>query len=341
MPVQTTEPIQLIECAGKRTVGPQSFARYLVGRFLAFRELLLVAIIAAACIGMSFHPEPFLTRGNILMILLSVSVAAIVGIGMTVLLVSGGFDLSVGSTFAMAGAVTGLLIVKCALPIPVAMLGGLVAAAFVGLCNGLIVAKIGINPFITTLAMMGIVRGAMQVITDGKDVVGLPKTFNVIGMGKIFGVQYPIVISLALVLVGDLLLRKTRFFRQNYYIGGNEKAAVLSGIAVNRLKIFNYILTAALAGLAGMISTARFGAAALTAGVDLELNVITGVIIGGASLKGGEGTVLGSFLGVLLMGIVTPALNHLGVDVYWQMLATGAILLGAVMIDTLAKRRRT
>jgi len=341
MPHQSIEPTQILDYAGKSTPRPPSFVARLATRLLAFRELLLVAIIAAACLGMAFHPERFLTTGSILAILLNVSVAAIIGIGMTVLLVSGGFDLSVGSTFAMTGAVTGLLMVKYGLPVPIAILLGLAVAALIGLFNGLIVAKVGINPFITTLAMMGIVRGAMQVITDGKDVVGLPKSFNVIGQGKILGVQHPILISLALVLLGDLLLRKTRFFRQNYYIGGNEKAATLSGIPVNQIKIFNYVLTAALAGLAGIISTARFGAAALTAGADLELNVITGVIIGGASLKGGEGTVLGSFLGILLMGIVTPALNHLGVDVYWQMLATGAILLTAVLIDTLSRRRRS
>ena len=154
-------------------------------------------------------------------------------------------------------------------------------------------------------------------------------------------VQNPIWIALVLVLIGDILLRKSRFFRQNYYLGGNERAAFLSGIRVERLKIFNYALTGMLAAVAGIIMTARLGTASVTAGTGLELAVISAVIIGGASLKGGEGTVLGSFLGSLLMGILVGALTLLGVDVYWNTLVIGATLLIAVLIDNLGRRRRS
>ena len=146
----------------------------------------------------------------------------------------------------------------------------------------------------------------------------MPEGFNIIGQGSILHVQHPIIIAAVLVLVGDLLLRKSRFFRQNYYIGGNEKAALLSGISVNFIKVFNYALIGFLAALSGIVTTARFGAATVTAGTGLELKVITAVIIGGASLQGGEGTVLGSFLGALLMTIVVTSLPLLGVNPYWN-----------------------
>jgi len=268
-----------------------------------------------------------------------VSIECIVAIGMTILLVGGGFDLSVGSTFAFAGAMTAMTM-SSGLPPWAALLVGLAAGAVIGFCNGFIIAKIGINPFVTTLAMMSMVRGALLVITRGRNISGLPESFRVIGQGNVHGVQNPIWIALLMVLIGDILLRKSRFFRQNYYLGGNERAAMLSGIRIDRLKIFNYSLTGLLAAFAGIVMTARLGAASVTAGTGLELKVISAVIIGGASLKGGEGTILGSFLGSLLMGILVGALTILGVDVYWNTLVIGATLLLAVLIDSFGRSRR-
>ena len=308
-------------------------------RLADFREFMIIAIILAAGTAMAIHSPAFLTPENLSVILLAVAVQAIVAIGMTILLISGGFDLSVGSTAGLTGAVTAIALVN-GLPVPLAIAAGLGLGALVGLANGLIVAKVGINAFITTLGMMGIVRGALEVITQGKNVYGLPESFKAIGQGKLAGVQAPILICLALIVLGDLALRKMRFFRQNYYVGGNEKAAVLSGIRVNRIKIFNYALTGLLAGVAGVLMTARFGSASVTMGTGLELQVISAVIIGGASLQGGEGTVLGSFLGCILMALIVTSLNLLGVDVYWQRLIIGATLLAAVLIDTLGKRLR-
>lgn len=307
-------------------------------RIASFREFVIVAIILAAVVGMSVASPDFLTFNNLSVILLAISVQAIVAIGMTILLVSGGFDLSVGSTVGLTGAVTALALVN-GVPVPAAVALGLALGLAIGLINGLVIAKVGINAFITTLAMMGIVRGALEVITQGRNIYGLPAEFKLIGQGNLWGVQYPIFISIALVVLGDLVLRNSRFFRQNYYIGGNEKAAVLSGIRVDRMKIFNYMLTGLLAAVAGVVMTARFGSASVTTGANLELQVISAVIIGGASLQGGEGTVLGSFLGCILMAIIVTSLTTLGVDIYWQRLVVGATLLAAVMIDTLTKRR--
>jgi ribose transport system permease protein len=311
----------------------------LIGRLTDFREFMILAIILLGCVVMSFASPIFMTFGNWSALLLHVSVECIVAVGMTILLVSGGFDLSVGSTFALAGAVTAMSLVS-GTSVLLALTLGLFIGAVVGLVNGFIIAEIGINPFVTTLAMMSILRGALLVITRGRNISGLPASFRMIGQGIFLKIQNPIWIALVLVLVGDVLLRKSRFFRQNYYLGGNERAAVFSGIRVDRLKIFNYALTGVLAALAGIVMTARLGTASVTAGTGLELNVISAVIIGGASLKGGEGTVLGSFLGSLLMGVLVGALTLLGVDVYWNTLVIGATLLIAVLIDNFGRRRR-
>jgi ribose transport system permease protein len=318
---------------------PQGKAVAVLRRLTNFREFMILAIIVVGCIAMSFLSPTFMTPGNWSALLLQVSVEVIVAIGMTILLVSGGFDLSVGSTFAIGGAVTAMAMVS-GLPTILAIAIGLLIGTAIGFINGFIIARIGINPFVTTLAMMSIVRGMLLVITRGGNISGLPADFRFIGEGHLFGVQNPILIALFMVLVGDILLRKSAFFRQNYYLGGNEHAAVLSGIRVDRLKIFNYALTGFLAAFAGIIMTARLRSASVTAGTGLELKVISAVIIGGASLKGGEGTVLGAFLGALLMGILVGALTLLGVDVYWNTLVIGATLLVAVLIDNFGRRRR-
>jgi ribose transport system permease protein len=300
---------------------------------------MILYIIVLAVIAMTYAVPQFLGRQNISAILLSLSDQSIIAIGMTILLISGGFDLSVGSTVALSGAVTAIWLGQ-GMPVPLAILLGLGVGVLIGLVNGLIIAEIGINPFITTLGMMSLARGLLMVVTDGQNISGLPRSFTVLGQGSIFGVQYPIIISLALVIVGDFLLRRSRFFRQNYYIGGNEKAAVLSGINVKRIKIFNYMLTGLLAALAGIIITARLGSASTTAGKGLELRVISAVIIGGASLRGGVGTIAGAFLGALLMSIIVSSINLLGIALNWIDFAIGATLLLAVMADTLSRRQK-
>jgi ribose transport system permease protein len=328
--------------------------RHGAGKLTGFREFMLVAIILVGGTAMSFASPHFFTVGNCSAMLLGISFEVIIAIGMTVLLVSGGFDLSVGSTMALSGAVSAMCLVS-GWPVVPSILAGLLVGAAVGVINGLIIAKIGINPFITTLGMMGVVRGVLQVVVRnffrGSNITGLPDAFTDIGQEKFLvledaatgqitfpGIQYPIIIALVLVILADLLLRKSRFLRQNYYIGGNEKAAILSGINVDRMKVFNYGLTGLLAALAGILLTARFGSATVTAGVGVELKVISAVIIGGASLSGGEGTVIGAFLGALLMSIIISALTLLGVDDSWTTLVIGATLLVAVMIDTLSKK---
>lgn len=303
------------------------------------REFALFAVLALASIIMSLINPVFYNRANIEAMLLALSVDAIISIGMVVLIISGGLDLSVGSTLGFTGVVAGLFL-TAGFPVWLAIILALVSASIVGLANGLLVAKLDINPFITTLGMMGIVRGMLLVLARGKAVLNLPPGFTVIGQGRRFGIQYPIYVMLVMVILGEIFVRNMRFFRQSYYIGGNEKSARLSGINVDFVKIFNYILVSALAGVAGLLITARFGSASLTVGGGLELRVITATIIGGASLNGGEGSVLGAFLGAAFMALLANALNLLGVDVYWQNLVTGLILIIAVVIDVQSEKRK-
>jgi ribose transport system permease protein len=304
------------------------------------REFLLLLVIVVFSLVMAFLNPIFVTRLNVEAIMLALSVEATVAIGMVILIISGGLDLSVGSTLALSGVVAGLAMTEWGLPVVVGVFLGLLAALLVGLFNGLLIAKLKINPFITTLGTMMAVRGLVLVLARGRAVLNLPEAFNQIGQGRLVGVQYPIYIVLLLVIAGDLLVRNTRFFRQSYYVGGNERAARLSGFDVDRVKIINYGLVALLAGVAGILLTARFGSASVTVGSGVELRVITAAIIGGASLSGGEGSVLGAFLGALFMAMLANALNLLGVDVYWQNLITGMFLILAVVFDVVNERRR-
>ena len=325
------------------TTSPRRFSREGLSNqlrnLLQARELFLVVIIVAGGIVMSSVSPIFLRPGNIKAILLGLSVEATIAAGMTVLLVSGGLDMSVGSTMAFSGVVVTMLM-KAGVPVLPAVILGLASGAFVGLINGSIVATWKVNPFIVTLGMLSIVRGFVLLLARGVTIIDLPDAFTMIGQGEIFGIQYPIVFTILLVLVGDTFLRRSRFFRQSYYIGGNEKAAVMTGIKVNRVKIINYVITGLLAAVAGIFFTARLAAASVTIGVGLELKVITAVVIGGASLSGGEGTIAGAFLGSILMATLINSLNLLGIDVYWQNVFTGLILVFAVVLDKVLKQRR-
>jgi ribose transport system permease protein len=261
-------------------------------------------------------------------------------VGMVVLMVSGGFDMSVGSILGFTGVIIAELL-TAGVPIVPSVIIALIGGVIIGLWNGTIVAKLKINPFVTTLASLSIFRGLAYVLTSGRNISGLPDGYQALGQVRYFGVQLPIVYALVLVVIGEIVLRNSRFFRQYYYIGGNERAARLSGINVDRMTIFAYVLTGVLAAFAGIIFTARMGSSSCQAGTGWELQVITAVILGGASLKGGSGTVLGTFLGVFLMALITNALTLLGVDIYWQQFVVGVVLISAVVIDTLGRMGAT
>jgi len=308
-------------------------------RLLEIRELVLVFIIVLGGIVMSIVSPIFLKPSNLMAILLGLSVEAIIAAGMTVLLVSGGLDLSVGSTVAFSGVIA-CMCIKAEIPVFISIILGILSGALIGLVNGLIIARWEINPFIVTLGMLSIVRGLVLILANGVTIIDLPASFTVLGQGKVFGIQYPIIFTIIIIIIGDILLRRSTFFRQNYYIGGNEKAALMTGIKVNKIKIFNYVLVGTTSAIAGVLMAARLASASVNIGVGLELKVITASVIGGASLSGGEGSIVGAFLGSLLMATLINSLNILGIDVYWQNVITGMILIMAVVLDTVLKRKR-
>jgi ribose transport system permease protein len=308
-------------------------------RIVEIREFMLVLIIVIGALLMSLASPIFLTSSNIRAILLGLSVEAMIAAGMTILLVSGGLDMSVGSTMAFAGVVS-CMAIKANVPVPLSVLIGILSGTGIGLVNGLIISRWRVNPFIVTLGMLSIVRGMVLILAQGVTIINLPASFTVLGQGRLFGLQFPIIFTGLVIVTGDILLRRARLFRQSYYIGGNEKAAVLTGIKVNRVKVINYMITGTLAAIAGVLMSARLASASVNIGVGLELKVITASVIGGASLSGGEGSIAGAFLGSLLMATLINSLNILGIDVYWQNVITGIILIVAVVLDTVLKERR-
>ena len=311
-----------------------------IKKALAQREAMLFLVVLLIFVLVTIATDKFLTTSNLMAILISLSVEMIIAVAMTNLLVSGGFDMSVGSIVCFSGMVAAMLWKNAGWPAVLSIIVGIIGGAAIGYANGVLVAIVKLPPFVATLATMNISRGLVYALCEGRSIAGLPKEFTVIGQTMIGKVQLPIIIALVLVVVGDLALRKTKFFRQSFFVGGNEKAARLSGINVTRFRIISYVLTGLFAGFAGIVNAGRLGAAMATTGQGLEMKVLTAVIIGGASLQGGEGTVLGALLGSILMALVTNAVNLLGVNVYWQTFITGMTLLLAVLIDSLGKLKK-
>lgn len=314
----------------------------LLKKLTSMRETGLVLIIVALCVAMSFASPYFLTWDNVRAMLLSFSIEGIVVVGMTILLIVGGIDLSVGSVVCFAMVVTGKLFLMGVDPWT-ASLVAIGASALIGAMIGGCVTRIGLNHFIASLAFMVIVRGLSLALTQGtpQSLFSLPAEFKFIGQGTLFGIPAVILIFVAIVLVSDFVLRRSTLLRRVFYTGSNEKAALYSGIRVGRVKFWVTVLCSASAGLAGVIYTARFGAATPTFGMGMELNVIAAAVIGGASLKGGSGTVLGAVLGLALLSVVTSSLILLDVSPYWQDVIKGLILLAAVTIDHLLNTRKT
>jgi ribose transport system permease protein len=309
----------------------------ILARLLQVRELALILLIILIGVALQLITGRFFTTPNLNAMSLGFATSAIIVFGMTAALVSGGFDLSVGSVFAL-GSVTAATALRADLSIPVSILCGVGAGVLAGFVNGLLITKVQINPFITTLGMMGIARGISLAVTEGTILAGLPPEFFVFGQGKTFEIPNLILIALFVILIGDILMRRASAFRQIYYVGGNEEAARLSGINVDRVKIGVYTLSGLLAALAGVLSLSRFTVGDPGSGLGEELRIIAACIIGGCSLRGGKGTVIGGLLGLIFVGEINNGLIQLRVPVYWQQLSMGVVLLLAVGFDTLGQR---
>lgn len=308
---------------------------------LKMRETGLIAIIAILFIVMSFASPYFLTWDNMRAMAMAFAVEGIVVVGMTVLLISGGIDLSVGSVTALAMVIAGLLFLSGVDPWVASALA-IAASAAIGAFMGFFVTKVGLHHFIVSLAVMVIARGLCLLGTGGRPLglYTLPPEFKFIGQGSIAGVPVVIILFVVFVALSDFVLRRTTLFRKVFYTGSNEKAAAYSGIRTKKVVFLTTTLCSALCGVAGVIYMARFGSAQPTFGVGMELNVIAAAVIGGASLKGGSGTILGAILGTVLLSVVSSSLALLNVSIYWQDIIRGSILLSAVTIDLYFTKRR-
>jgi ribose transport system permease protein len=308
-------------------------------KFLQERTYSLTLTILLVGIGAAVaFPQTFPTFGNWSQLLLNLSIDTIVAVGMMLLLVSGVFDLSVGSVVAFSGGLAAYGMMNFGWPVAVAIPITLLGTGLIGTVNGYLIAYQGVNPMIQTLAMMGIVRGG-ALLVSGSGIQNLPYWFNAISQSRLLGVQMPVWYMLLTVGVFAFLMHRTVFFRRYYYIGGNERAADLSGIRVRRMKLYGFVLTSLLAGVAGLLLTSRLGTALPTAGRGLELRVITAVILGGASLSGGHGKIIGALLGAVFMGLVSNVMVLARVSGYWQEIILGLILITAVWTDMALQKR--
>lgn len=305
-------------------------------RVYALAVMLVIAILLTSLI----FPSTFPTFTNFSQILLNLSTDSIVAVGMMLLLITGAFDLSVGSTVAFVGCLAAWLMQFFGVPVAPAIALALAAGLIIGALNGYLIAYVGINPMIQTLAMMGIVRG-LALLVSGSGIQNLPYWFNAIGQSKLLGIQMPVWYLVIVVCLFTFLLRRSVFFRRYYYIGANERAADLSGIRVQRMKLYSFVIMAGLASVAGILLSSRLGAALPTMGRGLELKVITAAILGGASLSGGSGKIPGALLGAMFMGIVSNIMVIARVSGYWQEVILGIILIVTLVLDRSLQKRYT
>lgn len=313
-------------------------AQVYLHKLMAAREITLFVLIVILIVVMSIASPYFLSVANFRAMAVGLVPTGIIVVGMAILLVSGGFDLSVGSVLALASTVCALLMIAGA-PILLAIAATLLLGAFIGLINGLLITGLSINPLVATLGTMSVARGLALVFTEGFSLSSLPPSFGLAGNTNLLGLPPIVWLMILFVAIGDFLLRRSTFFRQIYFIGSNERAARLSGISVDRVRVVAYVITSVLAALAGILLASRLMSGTPTAGNGLELQVLAAAVIGGASLRGGEGSVLGAFLGAVFVALINNAMTMLAVSIYWQMIVTGGVLVAAVAIDMIGRRR--
>ena len=307
---------------------------------LQVRELNVLTALLVVIALISFSTPYFLTTDNIMGVFRSFSLVAIMSIGMVMVIITGGIDLSVGSVMGLASLMTALGF-QSGLPTAVCILGGLATGLVFGLFNGVLITVIRLPPFIATLGSLSIGRGLMYIITHGVPLTpDTPDSFAELGQGYVGLVPVPVVIMIAMAIVFSILMRKTRFGRHVYATGGNEQAARLSGVKTARVKLVVYMLSGLISAIAGVVSFSRFLSAEPASGFGAELDVIAAAAIGGASLSGGVGSVEGAIIGAALAGIIANGVVLMNIDTYAQQAITGAVILIAVSLDVWRSRRR-
>ncbi|MBB3769564.1 ribose transport system permease protein [Angulomicrobium tetraedrale] len=321
----------------------------IVQKFAALGSLLVLIVV------FSLTSNAFFTVNNGMTIALQVTSIALLGIGATCVIITGGIDLSVGSVLALSGVVAALAVKELGLAVPVAMMLGILTGAFCGLINGILVTRMRLPPFIATLGMMLIARGVALQITGARAVSGLGESFGVLGNGALFrivtigddgfptvvfpGIPYPVILMVVIALAVSLMLNRSVLGRHIYAVGSNAEAARLSGVNVAGVTRFTYVLSGSLAGLTGCVLMSRLVTAQPNEGVMYELDAIASAVIGGTSLIGGVGTMSGTFIGSFVIGILRNGLNMNGVSAFTQQIIIGLVILLTVWIDQLRNRR--
>jgi len=307
-------------------------------RFFRMKELgiAIPMILIFVIIGI-INPR-FFSRINIINMLRTSAFVFVIGVTMTSVFIGGGLDLSVGSTLGLGGVISGLALLG-GVPIWISVILGVLAGSTVGYLNGLFIARFKIPSFIVTLGMMYIARGIVEFLTRGNPVYPLPANFNFLGQGRLFGVPVVVYVAIVLGIIGHIVLTKTVFGRSVFANGGNSETARVSGINIVQISLLTYVLNGTASGLAGVLTAARLGAALSNAGMGMELTVIAAVIIGGTSLFGGSGSILGTAVGALLMSVIRNGMVFLKVSIYLQNVVVGVIIILAVGLDQYNRKR--
>jgi len=302
-------------------------------------QLAAAGALIVVFVFLSFASPVFLTADNLFNVGSQTAVTAVIAVGITIVIITAGIDLSVGSVAALAGVLGVMMITGAGLPVPLAILGGVLVGAGAGLVNGLLVSVAGLNPFIATLGMLTVARGLVYIFTNAKAVFGAPDSFRLLGQGVIGPVPIPIIIIVLVAAVGYVVLSRTRLGRYAYAMGSNLEAARLSGIPIRRYLTSVYVISGALAGFGGMIAMSRVNSGQPNFGIGLELDVIAAAVIGGASLFGGQGTVIGTLIGAFLVALIRNGAVLLDINTFYQQVIIGVVIWLAVVWDQYRRRR--
>lgn len=321
------------------TITKEKKERNFFVQFLRENLGILIGFIAL-CVLLSFISPVFLSQKNIMNVLRQTSTNLYLACAMTMVIILGGIDLSVGAIIALSGVVTGGLIAFQGAPVVVAVIAGLLSGVVIGVFNGLVVAKTTIPPFIVTLATMNIARGAAYVYTGGKPIRVMSDGFNFIGSGYVFNfLPTPVFYLIIILAISVLIMNKTKLGRHIYAVGGNREAARFSGIKIDKVLFFPYAFSGLMAAIAGIVLASRMFSGQPTAGNGAEMDAIAAVVLGGTSMSGGSGKMGGTVIGGLVIGVLSNGLNLMNVDSFWQYVVKGVVILIAVYVDALKKKK--
>nr|WP_255654623.1 ABC transporter permease [Cohnella sp. REN36] len=302
------------------------------------RKYGLILILLLAVVVLSIVSDTFLTFTNLMNVLRQVSINGILAVGMTLVILTGGIDLSIGSLMAVSAVIAASTVSDSSGATILALVLGMLASGFLGGVSGTMSAKLRVAPFVATLAMMTIGRGIALLYTNGRPIIVDSPSFKYLGQGYVGPIPVPVLIFVVIAALVAVLLYRTKFGRYIFAVGGNENASRVSGIRVDRIKIGVYAINGLLSGLAGILLASRISSGQPNSGIGYELDAIAAVVIGGTSLFGGRGSLLGTIVGVLIIGVINNGLNLLDVSSYWQQIIKGVIIAGAVILDQRAKR---